>query len=148
MLMKTLEDIATTYSQLAQLYLISGNWKPAFKTGNLYNTLGSYNTAARMITTTSSTSNTTLELPQKGFNIALQFAPPGARYGKWVEWGNGTGVGAGNPRPFAEEASKDPLLKKTIDAYIGGYVEKDFLPVIKIGLDRAFRSLSAERKAR
>ena len=33
-------------------------------------------------------------------------------------------------------------------AYIGGYIEKDFLPVIQIGLDRAFRSLSAERKAR
>ena len=146
--MKTLEDIATTYSKLAQLYLISGNWKPAYKTGNLYNTLGSYNTATRMITTTSSTSNTTLELPQSGITVALQFAPPGARYGKWVEWGNGTGVGAGNPRPFAQESSKDPLLKKTIDAYIGGYIEKDFLPVIKIGLDRAFRSLSAERKAR
>lgn len=146
--MKTLEDIATTYSQLAQLYLISGNWKPAFKTGNLYRTLGSYNTAARMITTTTSTSNTTLELPQSGVTVALQFAPPGATYGKWVEWGNGTGVGAGNPRPFAEQASKDPLLKKTIDAYIGGYIEKDFIPVIKIGLDRAFRSLSAERKAR
>ena len=146
--MKTLEDIATTYSKLAQLYLISGNWKPAYKTGNLYNTLGSYNTATRMITTVSSTSTTKLELPQKGFSISLQFAPPGARYGKWVEWGNGTGVGAGNPRPFAQESSKDPLLKKTIDAYIGGYIEKDFLPVIKIGLDRAFRSLSAERKAR
>ncbi len=146
--MKTLEDIAKTYSQLAQLYLISGNWKPAYKTGNLYNTIGSYNTAARMITTTSSTSNTTLELPQSGITVALQFAPPGARYGKWVEWGNGTGVGAGKPRPFAEQASKDPLLKKTIDAYIGGYVEKDFLPVIKIGIDRAFRSLAAERKAR
>ena len=146
--MKTLEDIATTYSQLAQLYLISGNWKPAYKTGNLYNRIGSYNTAAKMIATVSSTSTTTLELPQKGFNIALQFAPPVARYGKWVEWGNGTGVGAGNPRPFAEEASKDPLLKKTIDSYIGGYIEKDFLPVIKIGLDRAFRNLSAERKAR
>ena len=146
--MKTLEDIAKTYSQLSQLYLISGNWKPAYKTGNLYNTIGSYNTATRMITTVSSTSTTKLELPQKGFNISLQFAPPGARYGKWVEWGNGTGVGAGNPRPFAEEASKDPLLKKTIDAYIGGYVEKDFLPVIKIGLDRAFRNLASERKAR
>ena len=146
--MKTLEDIAKTYSQLAQLYLISGNWKPAYKTGNLYNTIGSYNTAARMITTTSSTSNTTLELPQSGITVALQFAPPGARYGKWVEWGNGTGVGAGKPRPFAEQASKDPLLKKTVDAFIGGYVEKDFLPVIKIGIDRAFRSLAAERKAR
>lgn len=146
--MKTLEDIATTYSKLAQLYLISGNWKPAYKTGNLYNTLGSYNTAANMITLGPTRSVTRLELPETTINISLQFAPPGARYGKWVEWGNGTGVGAGNPRPFAEESSKDPLLKKTIDAYIGGYVEKDFLPVIQIGIDRAFRSLSAERKAR
>lgn len=146
--MKTLEDIATTYSKLAQLYIISGNWKPAYKTGNLYNTIGSYNTAANMITLGPTRAVTKLQLPESTFNISLQFAPPGARYGKWVEWGNGTGVGAGNPRPFAKEASKDPLLKKTIDAFVGGYVEKDFLPVIQIGIDRAFRSLAAERKAR
>lgn len=146
--MKTLEDVAKTYSQLAQLYLISGNWKPAFKTGNLYRTLGSYNTPDKMLTLQAARSSTKLSLPISTFNISLQFAPPGATYGKWVEWGNGTGVGAGNPRPFAEQASQDPLLKKTIDAFIGGYIEKDFLPVIKIGLDRAFRSLAAERKAR
>lgn len=146
--MKELEQVAKTYSQLAQLYLISGNWKPAFKTGNLYRTLGSYNTPDKMITLQAARSSTKLGLPISSFNVSLQFAPPGATYGKWVEWGNGTGVGAGNPRPFAEQASQDPLLKKTIDAFIGGYIEKDFLPVIKIGLDRAFRSLSAERKAR
>lgn len=146
--MKELEQVAKTYSQLAQLYLISGNWKPAFKTGNLYRTLGSYNTPDKMLTLQAARSSTKLSLPISTFNISLQFAPPGATYGKWVEWGNGTGVGAGNPRPFAEQASQDPLLKKTIDAFIGGYIEKDFLPVIKIGLDRAFRSLAAERKAR
>ena len=145
--MKTLEEVAQTFAKLAQLYMISGNWKPAYKTGNLYNTIGSYNTAAQMIKSAATTTTTELQLPQQ--TISLQFAPPGATYGKWVEWGNGTGVGAGKPRPFAEQASKDPLLKKTIDAYIGDYMEKDFLPVIKIGLDRAFRSLSAERaKAR
>jgi hypothetical protein len=144
-----LEEVAKTFSSLAQLYMVSGPWKPAYKTGNLYKTIGTYNQPSRMITSRQARSSTKLKIPEPSFNVSLQFAPPGAEYGKWVEWGNGTGVGAGRPRPFAEKASQDPLLKKKIDAYIGGYMEKDFLPVIKIGLDRAFRSLSAERaKAR
>lgn len=146
--MKELEQVAKTFVSLAQLYMVSGNWKPAYKTGNLYKRVGSFNTPAKMITSKTARSVTKFKIPQKTFNVSLQFAPTGAEYGKWVEWGNGTGVGAGKPRPFAEQASKDPLLKKTIDAYIGGYIEKDFLPVIQIGLDRAFRSLAAERKAR
>ncbi len=146
--MKELEQVARTFTSLAQLYMVSGNWKPAYKTGNLYNRVGSYNQPNRMITSKSAKSVTKFKIPQKSFNVSLQFAPPGAEYGKWVEWGNGTGVGAGRPRPFAKKASEDPLLKKTIDAYINGYVEKDFLPVIKIGLDRAFRSLSKERARR
>jgi hypothetical protein len=128
--------------------MISGNWKPAYKTGNLYKTVQSFNTPSNMITQQQASSVTSYNLPQTAFTVALQFAPPGAEYGRWVEWGNGTGVGAGNPRPFAEESSKDPLLKKTIDSYIGGYIEKDFIPVIQIGIDRAFRSLASERAAR
>jgi hypothetical protein len=143
--MKTLEEVAQTFAKLAQLYMISGNWKPAYKTGNLYNTIGSYNTAAQMIKS-AATTTTELQLPQQ--TISLQFAPPGATYGKWVEWGNGTGVGAGKPRPFAEQASKDPLLKKTIDEYMGGAIQKNFIPVIEIGIKRAFKNLAAERAAR
>ena len=144
--MKTLEEVAQTYAKLAQLYMISGDWKPAYKTGNLYNTIGSYNTAAQMIKSAATVTTTELQLPQQ--IITLQFAPPGATYGKWVEWGNGTGVGAGKPRPFAEQASKDPLLKKTIDEYMGGAIQKNFIPVIEIGIKRAFKNLAAERAAR
>lgn len=144
--MKTLEEVAQTFAKLAQLYMISGNWKPAYKTGNLYNTIGSYNTAAQMIKSAATTTTTELQLPQQ--TISLQFAPPGATYGKWVEWGNGTGVGAGKPRPFAQQASKDPLLKKTIDEYMGGAIQKNFIPVIEIGIKRAFKNLAAERAAR
>lgn len=144
--MKTLEEVAQTFAKLAQLYMISGNWKPAYKTGNLYNTIGSYNTAAQMIKSAATTTTTDLQLPQQ--TISLQFAPPGATYGKWVEWGNGTGVGAGKPRPFAQQASKDPLLKKTIDEYMGGAIQKNFIPVIEIGIKRAFKNLAAERAAR
>jgi hypothetical protein len=144
--MKTLEEVAQTYAKLSQLYMISGNWKPAYKTGNLYNTIGSYNTAAQMIRSAATTTTTELQLPQQ--TISLQFAPPGAEYGKWVEWGNGTGVGAGKPRPFAKQASNDPLLKKTIDEYMGGVIQKDFIPVIEIGIKRAFKNLAAERAAR
>ena len=143
--MKTLEEVAQTYAKLSQLYMISGNWKPAYKTGNLYNTIGSYNTAAQMIKS-AATTTTEFQLPQQ--IISLQFAPPGATYGKWVEWGNGTGVGAGKPRPFAKQASNDPLLKKTIDEYMGGVIQKDFIPVIEIGIKRAFKNLATERAAR
>ena len=154
--MKTLEDVAKTYQSLANLYMISGNWKPVFKTGDLYKNIQSFNTPSNMITQQQAASVTSYNLPQISFTVSLQFAPdiPGAKtgkpttYGVFVEKGNDTGVGAGNPRPFAEESSKDPLLKKTIDAYIGGYVEKDFIPVIEIGLKRAFRSLASERAAR
>jgi hypothetical protein len=31
---------------------------------------------------------------------------------------------------------------------MGNYMEKDFLPVIEIGLKKAFRNLDAERRAR
>ena len=143
--MKTLEEVAQTYAKLAQLYMISGNWKPAYKTGNLYNKIGSYNTAAQMIKS-AATTTTEFQLPQQ--TISLQFAPPGATYGVYVEKGNGTGVGAGNPRPFAEQASKDPLLKKTIDEYMGGAIQKNFIPVIEIGIKRAFKNLATERAAR
>lgn len=143
--MKTLEEVAVTYAKLAQLYMISGNWKPVYKTGNLYNKIGSYNTAAQMIKS-AATTTTEFQLPQQ--TISLQFAPPGATYGVYVEKGNGTGVGAGKPRPFAEQASKDPLLKKTIDEYMGGAIQKDFIPVIEIGIKRAFKNLAAERAVR
>lgn len=143
--MKTLEEVAQTYAKLSQLYMISGNWKPAYKTGNLYNTIGSYNTAAQMIKS-AATTTTEVQLPQQ--TISLQFAPPGATYGKWVEWGNGTGVGAGKPRPFAKQASNDPLLKKTIDEYMGGAIQKNFIPVIEIGIKRAFKNLATERAVR
>ena len=146
--MKELEQVAKTFTSLAQLYMVSGNWKPAYKTGNLYNRIGSYNTPSRMITSRPARSSTKLKIPEPSFNVSLQYAPPGAEYGVFVEKGNRTSpppVGAGKPRPFAEQASKDPLLKKTIDAYVNRYVEKDFLPVIKIGLDRAFRTLASER---
>lgn len=143
--MKTLEEVAVTYAKLAQLYMISGNWKPVYKTGNLYNKIGSYNTAAQMIKS-AATTTTEFQLPQQ--TISLQFAPPGATYGVYVEKGNGTGVGAGKPRPFAEQASKDPLLKKTIDEYMGAAIQNDFIPVIEIGIKRAFKNLAAERAVR
>jgi hypothetical protein len=166
--MKELEEVAKTFTSLAQLYMVSGNWRPVYKTGDLYKNIGSYNKPSRMITSKQARSKTKLKIPEPSFNVSLQYAPdiPGPKtgkpttYGKFVEEGFTTRAGTRKDgkaykrtkvqaRPFAQKASQDPLLKKKIDAYIGGYMEKDFLPIIKIGLDRAFRSLSAERaKAR
>lgn len=118
------KDIAKAYVTLAQLKMAQGykgKGKPIkkiWKTGNLFNRIGSYNTAARMATMRPTKANTKYELDS--ITLSLNFAPPGAEYGKWVEWGNGTGVGYGIPRPFARDAANDPALNKAINAALGG----------------------------
>ena len=115
------KEIAAAYVTLAQIYIKGGspNWKkPPYKTGNLYRRIASYNTAAKMATMRPVKSQTKVEL--SNLTLSLNFAPPGAEYGKWVEWGNGTHVGAGNPRPFAQYAANDKRLKKAVDAAIKG----------------------------
>jgi hypothetical protein len=86
--------------------------------GNLYRRIGSYNTAANMATMRSTKLGNKEEL--SNITVSLNFAPPGATYGKWVEWGNGTQSGYGVPRPFAADAGKDPELKRAVDAAMLG----------------------------
>jgi len=107
--MKTLKDLAGQYKTLAQTYMVQGPWKPAYKTGNLYNTVGNYNSAENMIQT-----------DQNGrHSLALTYAPPGATYGKFVE--NGTRFMV--KRPFAEYAANDTQFAKSIEEYMGQAVE-------------------------
>jgi hypothetical protein len=97
--MKTLKDVAGTFKELALTYMVRGPWKPAYKTGNLYNRVSSYNTANRMIKESGST-----------ITITLDFAPDGAEYGKFVH--NGTVYMV--KRPFAQLAAEDSSIKAAI----------------------------------
>lgn len=121
--MKTLNDIAIKFAELAFVNISTkGLQTYAVKTGNLRDRVKAYNTPQKMITQKPSKSPT--KFKAKGTTdfgkvslIAYQFAPPGATYGKWVEWGNGTYKGKGNPRPFAGNAANSPEMKKEIKEY-------------------------------
>lgn len=86
-----------------------------YKTGNLRNTINSYNTPDRMIK----------YLPKGSAQIIFYFAPPGATYGKY--WNKPYGAGSGTtatikkryPEHFnyASKAVQDPEVKRVIKDY-------------------------------
>jgi hypothetical protein len=140
-----LAKVADTYKQLAQLYIVNGKsgWKkPPYKTGNLYNRIGSFNNASNMLLVNNSRSSGNLNIPNQSFSVALQYAPDGAEYGKFVE----EGTSKMKARPFAEAAANDPLLRRAIDNAMKGIVDNNILPVIKIGIDRAFKRMQVAKK--
>ena len=107
--MKTLKDLAGLYKTLAQTNLTTGPTK-AYKTGNLYNQIGSKNSADSMISTPS----------KSKFVLTLNYAPQDATYGKFVE----EGTVYMDARPFAEKAANDPKLKLEINGFINGKVDE------------------------
>ena len=130
--MATLNDIAKQVTSLAQLNLTRGATK-AYKTGNLYRNIGSYNTPNRVL------GNTKLGKQRKklqdvhyGVELNLVYNPPGADYGTYVE----EGTSKMKARPFAENALNDPSILKMIDEYMGIYVEENVLPSIMAELDK------------
>jgi hypothetical protein len=108
--MKTLKDVAGLFKTLAQSYMINGPWRPAYKTGNLYKTVGDYNTANQMI-----------REEEGKYTLVLNYAPPGAEYGKFVE----EGTRYMESRPFAQYAAQDATLKSLIEEFITGKLEKE-----------------------
>lgn len=108
--MKTFKDVAGLFKTLAQTYMVSGPWRPAYKTGNLYKTVGDYNTATRM-----------LREEEGKYTIVLNYAPPGAEYGKFVE----EGTRYMDARPFAQYASQDATLKSLINEVILNNLKKE-----------------------
>ena len=108
--MKTFKDVAGLFKTLAQTYMVSGPWRPAYKTGNLYRTVGDYNTATRM-----------LREEEGKYTIVLNYAPPGAEYGKFVE----EGTRYMDARPFAQYASQDATLKSLINEVIVNNLKKE-----------------------
>ena len=57
MKVKELKQIVNVYKALSQLYIIKRD-KPAYKTGNLYDRVGLYNTYEKMVTIRPSKSTT------------------------------------------------------------------------------------------
>lgn len=108
--MKTLKDVAGLFKTLAQSYMINGPWRPAYKTGNLYRTVGDYNSASQMI-----------QEEEGRYTLVLNYAPPGAEYGKFVE----EGTRYMEARPFAQYAAQDSTLKSLIEEFITGKLEKE-----------------------
>jgi len=126
--MKTLKDLAGLYKTLAQTYMVKGPWRPAYQTGNLFRRVGEYNTPNRMIKSNSKTS----------ISLVLDFAPPNAEYGKYVENGtknkdNSTRMAA---RPFAESAANDTQFMKAVNEYFDSQLEQQ--------LDKTFKTLESK----
>lgn len=110
--MATLQDIAKQISSLAQLNL---QRKPtrAIDTGNLLRTVASYNTPQRMVKEIKTSD-------QYSFEIELDYAPPGAEYGKYVN----DGTYKMDARPFATNAMNDPTVLAMLDDYYSDVVDK------------------------
>lgn len=108
--MKELRDVAFVYKNLAQSYITNGPWKPAYRTGNLYNRVGSYNTPNNMISQTG----------DDRYELSLNFAPDGASYGFFVH----DGTTKMEARPFAKLASEDATLKNAIDKFFQSEANK------------------------
>lgn len=122
--MVTLKDIAKQVSSLAQLNL---QRKPtrAIDTGNLLRTVASYNTPSKMI-------HEVKTGDQYSFEIELDYAPPGAEYGKFVN--DGTYKMAA--RPFADNAVNDPTVLSMLDQYYEDVVDKLVIGNLKNELDK------------
>ena len=117
----SLEYIADSFKFTALDFIYNGypGWtKAPYRTGNLFRQIKDYNNAANMATYRPTKNKTKVEL--QSITVSLQFSPPAANYGKWVEWGNGTGVGGGRPRPFAELAANSKQFKQAVDATMTG----------------------------
>jgi HK97 gp10 family phage protein len=100
--MASLTQIASTIRTLAQTNLKRGQTR-AYKTGNLYRTVGAKNPADKMV-------------KEKGnsISITLDYAPDGATYGKFVN----DGTSKMEARPFATNALNDPVIDRMLDDWI------------------------------
>lgn len=117
--MPTLQDISKQIVSLAQLNLTRGKTK-AYKTGNLFRKIGSYNTPNRMI-----------KQKKLSFEVELTYGPPGADYGEYVN--DGTSKMAA--RPFADEAMNDPTVISMMNDYYEDLVDNVIIANIQKELD-------------
>jgi hypothetical protein len=110
--MKTLSEVAKVYKSIAQSYIQNGysGWKkPPYDTGNLYRSIGSFNNDQRMA----------FKQGNRSF-LNLNYAPPEAKYGIYVE--KGTRLMAS--RPFAETAANSSEVRAAIKQYQNSEVDE------------------------
>lgn len=103
--MKSLNEVAAVYRGVAQALIQKGysGWKKApYDTGNLYRTIGSFNTDSRMA----------FKQGNRSF-LNLNYAPNGAKYGLYVE----KGTRRMKSRPFAETAANSNEVRAAIKEY-------------------------------
>jgi hypothetical protein len=136
MKVKELKQVVNVFKELSQLYIIKRS-KPAYKTGNLYKRVGSYNNISNMVTQRPSRGKNKLKLDIDDINISLSFAPPGALYGFFVHGG----TKYMDARPFAEEAANDRRFKTVVDKAMKGVVRDNVIPDIRKRMDKAFKKL-------
>lgn len=122
--MPSLQDIAKQISSLAQLNLQRQPTR-AIKTGNLLKKVKSANTPAKMVKEIKTKDN-------YSFEIELDYAPPGAEYGQFVN--DGTSKMAA--RPFADNALNDPTVTAMLDQYYEDMVDKLIVGNIAAELDK------------
>jgi hypothetical protein len=122
--MPSLQDIAKQISSLAQLNLQRQPTR-AIKTGNLLKKVKSANTPAKMVKEIKTKDN-------YSFEIELDYAPPGAEYGQFVN--DGTSKMAA--RPFADNALNDPTVTAMLDQYYEDMVDKMIVGNIAAELDK------------
>ena len=129
--MATLNDIAIKLTSLAQLNLTRGYTK-AYKTGTLYDNIGSYNTPNRVLGKTKLGKERLSKTKKlETIEFSLTYNPPGADYGKFVE----EGTRYMDARPFAEEAINSPIIESMIDEYMGVYIQDNVISGIMDELD-------------
>lgn len=122
--MPSLKDIAKQLSTITQVNLQT---KPtrAIDTGNLLRTIKSYNTPSRMV-------KEIRTQDEYSFEIELDYSPPGAEYGKFVN--DGTSKMAA--RPFATNALESPIIQSMLDDYYDEVVNKMVIGNISDELDK------------
>jgi hypothetical protein len=142
---KELKDIAFKYADLAGVYMRNGQYfRPAYKTGNLFNRVTTYNDVSRMLK----------EQSEGKVVLTLDYAPPGAQYGKYVHGGYNTRNKDESQRrfiegrPYAYYAANDPQIRMMVDVYVKSEMDKkvnDMLSELDVQLT-AFSSLKNKSK--
>lgn len=115
--MATLKDIAKKVGDLTVAYAPINKNVKAKTRGNLKKRLKAANTPNKILKTNAKKPNI-LQDTKFGIEFAIDYAPPGAEYGKFVEEGyKHKGGKQIPPNPFAEKAINDPQVKSLIKQY-------------------------------
>ena len=116
--MATLNDIAKKIGDLTVAYAPK-------KTGNLKRQLKKQNTPKNILGEKPEEKLNVKTNTKYGLEFTVDYAPPGAEYGKFVEEGHKTRKKAGGkgkarvkPNPFAEKAINDDQVEKMILEYL------------------------------